>query len=49
MQTAAVFVDTIQNAAKYNSSLEAEQQAFAKMIISRGTTGALDFLIFCLF
>lgn len=42
MQTAAVFIDTIQNAAKHDSSLQAEQQAFVTLIISRGIPGALN-------
>lgn len=42
MQTAAVFIDTIQNAAKHDSSLQAEQQAFVSVIISRGIAGALS-------
>lgn len=42
MQTAAVFTDTIQDAAKHDSTLGAEQQAFVKMIVSRGTERALN-------
>lgn len=42
MQTAAVFIDTIQNAAKHDSSLQTQQQAFVTVIISRKMAGTLS-------